>query len=104
MGAGLAVVAVIAKLIMMYDEAKEPERIARRAREQELEQAKLEPMSREKWEAIQAMRPRTPFESRAGRDGARLRTGETITLEDFRDWAVDVLVDKLCGREEAVRK
>lgn len=37
-------------------------------------------LSREEWDAIQELRPRTPFESRFARPNARIRTGEPVKL------------------------
>lgn len=37
-------------------------------------------LTREEWDAIQEMRPRTPFESKLARPNARIRTGDPIHL------------------------
>lgn len=35
-------------------------------------------LSREEWEEIRDVRPRTPFESKLARPNARIRTGEPL--------------------------
>ncbi|CAI5518093.1 unnamed protein product [Closterium sp. Naga37s-1] len=75
LGVGMVVVAVLAKLAMLYDESKETERVARRARRFAEEQEELEALSREEWDAVKAARPQTPYESALTRSGARIRTG-----------------------------
>lgn len=65
---------------MQYDESLEPERIERQAKEFAEVQANLKPLSREQWDEIQELRPRTPFESKIGRSHARIRSGEPMSL------------------------
>ena len=61
-------------------------------------------LSREEWDEIQEVRPRTPFESKLARPHARLRTGEKMRLEDAKDWAVDVLTDAFTRAEESAKR
>ena len=37
-------------------------------------------LSREEWEEIREVRPRTPFESKLARPNARIRTGEPVRM------------------------
>ena len=37
-------------------------------------------LTREEWEEIQEVRPRTPFESKLARPNARIRTGEKLHM------------------------
>lgn len=37
-------------------------------------------LSREEWDEIQEVRPRTPFESKLARPNARIRTGEPVPM------------------------
>lgn len=37
-------------------------------------------LTREEWEKIREVRPRTPFESKLARPNARIRTGEPLRL------------------------
>ncbi|KAL2643456.1 hypothetical protein R1flu_011043 [Riccia fluitans] len=104
-GVGLVAVAVIAKLTMMYDESQEEERVERRAREMvELQGTEPRIVSRELWDYLQQLPPRTPFESRIVRDSARIRTGDPVSLEDVKDWAVDVITDSLARKEDSLRR
>lgn len=61
-------------------------------------------LSREEWDEIQEIRPRTPFESKLARPNARLRTGEPIHMEDVKDWTIDVVTDALTRVEETVKR
>ncbi|KAL3696919.1 hypothetical protein R1sor_010995 [Riccia sorocarpa] len=104
-GLGLVAVAIIAKLTMMYDESKEEERVERKAREMvELQGSEPKLVSRELWDYLQQLPPRTPFESRIVRDNARIRTGDPISLEDAKDWAVDVITDALARKDDSLRR
>lgn len=40
-------------------------------------------LTREEWDEIQEIRPRTPFESKLARPNARIRTGEPVHLVSF---------------------
>ncbi|XP_024360636.1 uncharacterized protein [Physcomitrium patens] len=104
MAVGMVLAVVLAKLTMMYDESLEPERIERQAREFAEVQANLKPLSRDEWEEIQELRPRTPFESKIGRSHSRIRTGEVLSLEDIKDWAFDVLMEAMMRKEETVQR
>lgn len=44
------------------------------------EQGTIRMLSREEWDAIQEVRPRTPFESKFARANARIRSGEPVKL------------------------
>eukprot|EP00897_Mesotaenium_endlicherianum_P001599 jgi/Mesen1/1467/ME000132S00407 len=103
-GTGLVVFALFAKLLMIYDESQEPERVARKAKKFAEDQETLKPMSREKWEALQQVRPRTPFETQIARDTARLRTDGHLSWEDYRIWAYDVVIEAMARAEDAVRR
>lgn len=41
-------------------------------------QGSIRMLTREEWEEIQEVRPRTPFESKLARPNARIRTGESL--------------------------
>ncbi|KAF7146736.1 hypothetical protein RHSIM_Rhsim04G0030400 [Rhododendron simsii] len=60
-------------------------------------------LSREEWDEIQEVRPRTPFESKLAHPNARIRTGEPVQMEDLKDWTIDVLTDALTRAEETAR-
>ena len=52
-------------------------------------------LSREEWEDIREIRPRTPFESKLARPNARIRTGERLR------WVIiNSLNLSLCGFDE----
>ncbi|KAK2986446.1 hypothetical protein RJ640_011884, partial [Escallonia rubra] len=73
-------VALFAKLLMMYDESKSQETIERKIRNAPAGQGTVRMLTREEWEEIQELRPRTPFESKLARPNARLRTGEKLHM------------------------
>eukprot|EP00249_Psilotum_nudum_P005978 c19370_g1_i1 orf=323-844(-) len=97
---GAGVVVILAKLTMMHDESTEQERVERRAKKYAETLGTVRQLSREEWDEIQQLRPRTPFESRIARPNARVRTGEPLRWEDVKDWAIDVLTDALTRNEE----
>ncbi|KAL9240645.1 hypothetical protein vseg_014841 [Gypsophila vaccaria] len=97
-------VAVFAKLVMMYDESKSQERIERRIKNAPPGQGTVRMLSREEWEEIREIRPRTPFESKLARPNARIRTDEAPKKEDVKDWAIDVLMDAVTRAEESVKQ
>lgn len=97
-------VALFAKVLMTYDESKSQEMIERKIRNAPAGQGTTRMLSREEWDEIQEVRPRTPFESKLARPNARLRTDEAMRMEDFKDWTVDVLTDALTRVEESVRR
>eukprot|EP01018_Ginkgo_biloba_P005335 Gb_04777 [translate_table: standard] len=96
-------VALFTKILMMYDDSKKQERVERKARQGPPEQGSVRMLSREEWEAIQEVRPRTPFESRVARPNARIRTGDPIHMEDVKDWSIDVLTDAFTRIEENIQ-
>nr|GMC48581.1 uncharacterized protein LOC109192553 [Ipomoea batatas] len=95
--------AVVAKLLMTYDDSKSQETIEEKIKNAPEGQGTVRMLTREEWDAIQEMRPRTPFESKLARPNARIRTGDPIHLEDVKDWSVDVLSDALTRAEECVK-
>ncbi|CAL5342266.1 unnamed protein product [Camellia sinensis] len=96
-------VALFAKLLMMYDESKSQEMIERKIEHAPAGQGTVRMLTREEWEEIKEVRPRTPFESKLARPNARIRTGEQLHKDDLKDWTVDVLTDALTHAEETVR-
>lgn len=53
----------------------------RKAREMvELQANQPKVISRELWDHLQQLPPRTPFESRIARDNARIRTGDPLSM------------------------
>lgn len=63
-----------------YDESKAQERLERKIQKAPPGQGTVRMLSREEWDEIQEIRPRTPFESKLARPNARIRTGEPIHL------------------------
>lgn len=96
-------VGLVMKLLMMYDESTEQERIERKARKAPPEQGTVRMLSREEWEEIKEIRPRTPFESKIARPNARIRTGEDVHLDDVKDWSIDVITDAFTRIEESIQ-
>ncbi|KAM1035343.1 hypothetical protein ACFX13_039330 [Malus domestica] len=96
-------IALFAKLLMMYDDSRSQELIERKIKNAPAEQGTVRMLSREEWEEIREVRPRTPFESKLARPNARLRTGEPLRMEDVKDWTIDVLTDAFARVEESVR-
>ncbi|GAA0148014.1 hypothetical protein LIER_07566 [Lithospermum erythrorhizon] len=97
-------VALFAKLLMMYDDSKSQEMIERRINNAPPGQGTVRMLTREEWDEIQEVRPRTPFESKLARPKARIRTGEKLRWEDMKDWTVDVLTDGLTRAEENAKR
>lgn len=95
--------ALFAKLLMMYDDSKSQEMIERKIRNAPAGQGTVRMLSREEWEDIKDVRPRTPFESKLARPKARIRTGEPLRMDDLKDWTIDVLTDAFTRVEENVR-
>ncbi|KAK7251969.1 hypothetical protein RIF29_35608 [Crotalaria pallida] len=93
-------VAVFAKLLMMYDESRSQELLERKMMKAPEGQGSVRMLSREEWEKIRELRPRTPFESKLARPNARIRTGEPLHLEDVKDWTIDVLMDATARVQE----
>ncbi|OAE22038.1 hypothetical protein AXG93_3719s1170 [Marchantia polymorpha subsp. ruderalis] len=89
----------------LYDESQEEERVERKAREMvELQANQPKVISRELWDHLQQLPPRTPFESRIARDNARIRTGDPLSMEDVKDWATDVITDALARKEDSLQR
>ncbi|KAH7689065.1 hypothetical protein IHE45_03G071700 [Dioscorea alata] len=97
-------VALFAKVLMMVDESKEQERLERKIKKAPPGQGTVRMLSREEWDEIQEIRPRTPFESKFARPNARLRTGEPMHFDDLKDWTIDVLTDALTRAEETAKQ
>ncbi|KAL4185758.1 hypothetical protein AMTRI_Chr10g7540 [Amborella trichopoda] len=95
--------ALLAKILMMIDESRSQERIERKIQNAPPGTGMVRMLTREEWDKIQEIRPRTPFESKLARPNARIRTGEPMHMEDVKDWTVDVLTDALTRIEESVR-
>lgn len=68
---------------MQYDDSKSQEMIERKIRNAPAGQGTVRMLSREEWEDIKDVRPRTPFESKLARPKARLRTGEPLHMVIF---------------------
>ncbi|KNA19000.1 hypothetical protein SOVF_065590 [Spinacia oleracea] len=96
-------VALFAKLLMMYDESRSQELIERKVQNSPPEQGTVRMLTREEWEEIREVRPRTPFESKLARPNARIRTGGAVKKEDMKDWGIDVLMDAVTRVEESVK-
>ncbi|KAM6562113.1 hypothetical protein CsatB_022111 [Cannabis sativa] len=98
-------IAIAAKLLYMYEysDTKVQERIEKQIEDAPEGQGTVRMLTREEWEAIQEVRPRTPFESKLARPNARIRTGEPLRKEDVKDWTIDVLTDALTRVEESVK-
>ncbi|XP_058757215.1 zinc transporter 9-like [Vicia villosa] len=65
-----------------------------------LGQGTVRMLSREEWEKIRELPPRTPFESKFSRPNSRIRIGEPLHLEDLKDWTIDVFMDGVARAEE----
>jgi hypothetical protein len=61
-------------------ESTDQERRERKIKNSRPDQGKVRMLTREEWDEIQEVRPRTPFESKLARPHARLRTGEPVRL------------------------
>ena len=61
-----------------YDDSKSQELIERKIKNAPDGQGTVRILSREEWEAIREVRPRTPFESKLARPNAQIRTGERL--------------------------
>ncbi|XP_047323116.1 uncharacterized protein LOC124926851 [Impatiens glandulifera] len=96
-------IAAFAKILMMYDDSKSQETIERKIKNAPEGQGTVRMLSREEWEDIKDLPPRTPFESKFARTNARIRTEEHLRLDDLKDWTVDVLTDALSRAEESVK-
>lgn len=74
-----------------YDETRSQERIERQIKNAPEGQGTVRMLTREEWEEIQEVRPRTPFESKLARPNARLRTGEPLRKVRYKDQALRTL-------------
>ncbi|KAF0913825.1 hypothetical protein E2562_024911 [Oryza meyeriana var. granulata] len=99
-----AAVALFTKLLMMEHDATDQERRERKIKNSHPDQGKVRMLTREEWDEIQEVRPRTPFESKLARPHARIRTGEPVRLEDVKDWATDMIMDAFTRAEESAKK
>lgn len=98
---GIAVgIAVFAKLLMMLDESRSQELLERRIKNAPEGQGTVRMLSREEWDKVRELRPRTPYESKFSRPNSRIRTGEKLRLEDVKDWTIDVFMDGVARAEE----
>ncbi|CAL5406161.1 unnamed protein product [Camellia sinensis] len=86
-----------------YDESKSQEMIEHKIQHAPAGQGTVRMLTREEWEEIKEVRPRTPFESKLACPNARIRTGEPLHKDDLKDWTIDVLTDALTRAEETVR-
>lgn len=86
-----------------YDDSRSQELIERKIKNAPAEQGTVRMLTRDEWEEIREVRPRTPFESKLARPNARIRTGEPVRMEDLKDWTIDVLTDAFARVEESVR-
>ncbi|XVF18459.1 hypothetical protein REPUB_Repub11eG0023300 [Reevesia pubescens] len=99
----VAGIALFAKLLMMHDDSKSQEMIERKIKNAPLGQGTVRMLTREEWEEIREVRPRTPFESKLARPNARIRTGEPLHKEDLKNWTIDVLTDALTRAEDTAK-
>jgi len=65
-------------LFWQYDESRSQELIERKIKNAPAGQGTVRMLTREEWEEIREVRPRTPFESKLARPNARIRTGEKL--------------------------
>ncbi|CAL0331275.1 unnamed protein product [Lupinus luteus] len=93
-------VAAFAKLLMTFDESRSQELLERKMMKAPDGQGSVRMLTREEWEKVRELRPRTPYESMLARPNARIRTGEPLHLEDIKDWTIDVLMDATSRVEE----
>ncbi|KAK4713979.1 hypothetical protein R3W88_019886 [Solanum pinnatisectum] len=96
--------ALFAKLLMMYDDSKSQDMIERKIKNAPAGQGTVRMLTREEWESVQEVRPRTPFESKLARPNAKLRTGEPLKMEDVKDWTIDVITDALTRAAECAKR
>ncbi|WMV38761.1 hypothetical protein MTR67_032146 [Solanum verrucosum] len=69
---------------MQYDDSKSQDMIERKIKNAPAGQGTVRMLTREEWESVQEVRPRTPFESKLARPNAKLRTGEPLKMESTR--------------------
>ncbi|XP_038991065.1 uncharacterized protein LOC120114136 [Hibiscus syriacus] len=100
----VAGIALFAKLLMMNDESKSQEMIERKIKNAPPGQGTVRMLTREEWEEIREVRPRTPFESKLARPNAKIRTGEPLHMEDLKNWTIDVLTDAVTRAENCLKR
>ncbi|KAE8681132.1 Rhamnose biosynthesis 1 [Hibiscus syriacus] len=100
----VAGIALFAKLLMMHDESKSQEMIERKIKNAPPGQGTVKMLTREEWEEIREVRPRTPFESKLARPNAKIRTGEPLHMEDLKNWTIDVLTDAVTRAENCSKR
>ncbi|XP_004505328.1 uncharacterized protein [Cicer arietinum] len=93
-------VGIFAKLLMMYDESRSQELLERKIKNAPEGQGTVRMLSREEWDKVRELRPRTPFESKFARPNSKIRSGEPLRLEDVKDWTIDVFMDAVGRAEE----
>lgn len=71
---------VIGLVYWQYDDSKSEEMVERKIKNAPAGQGTVRMLTREEWDAIQEVRPRTPFESKFSRHNARIRTGEPLHM------------------------
>ncbi|KAL3849119.1 hypothetical protein ACJIZ3_011001 [Penstemon smallii] len=100
--------ALFAKLLMMYDDSRSQETIERKIQNAPAGQGTVRMLSREEWDEIQEVRPRTPFESKLARPNARLRTGEPLHLKFQSCWTFVLSVSNfhsyICRKVETLKQ
>ncbi|KAL8506912.1 hypothetical protein ACS0TY_017705 [Phlomoides rotata] len=96
--------AIFAKILMMIDETTAEERFERKIQNAPEGQGTVRMLTREEWDKIQDLRPRTPFESSLARPNAKIRTGDPLKMEDVKDWTLDVFTDAITRAEETAKR
>ncbi|XP_042037266.1 uncharacterized protein LOC121783301 [Salvia splendens] len=96
--------ALFAKILMMLDEANAQERLEKKIKDAPEGQGTVRMLTREEWEKMREVRPRTPFESTIARPNAKIRTGEPLRKEDVKDWSLDVFTNALTRAEETAKR
>lgn len=66
-----------------HDDATAQERLERKMKKLPPGTGTVRMLSKEEWEAIQDIGPRTPYESKYARPNARLRTGDPMHMVRF---------------------
>lgn len=67
-------------MALQYDDSKSQEILERKIKHAPAAQGTVRMLTREEWESIREVRPRTPFESKLARPNARIRTGEPLRV------------------------
>lgn len=63
-----------------YDDSRSQELLERKIKNAPEGQGSVRMLTREEWENVREIRPRTPFESRFSRPNSRIRTGEPLRM------------------------